>query len=71
MATPDICVVVGQRIRELRAEKGWSQQLLADHSELSREHVNKLETGQVEPGLRALERIALALDITLSALVER
>ena len=71
MATPDICAVVGQRIRELRMQRGWTQQLLADHADLTREHINKLETGQVEPGLRALERIASALDSTLCELVRR
>ena len=52
-------------------QRGWTQQLLADHADLTREHINKLETGQVEPGLRALERIASALNSTLCELLKR
>ena len=61
MAT-DICRRVGRRIAELRIGKGWSQQLLADHAELSREHIVRIENGQKELGIRTLERIAKALD---------
>jgi transcriptional regulator with XRE-family HTH domain len=58
----DICLRVGRTIRELRMGKGWSQQLLADHAQIAREHVCRIEDGQKEMGLRTLERIARALD---------
>ncbi|MGD0521159.1 MAG: helix-turn-helix transcriptional regulator [Terracidiphilus sp.] len=67
----DICVRVGRRIRELRKEKGWSQQLLADHAELERAHLSRLEEGRREAGLRVLERIARALDVDVEDLVRR
>lgn len=67
----DICVRVGRRIRELRQEKGWSQQLLADHAELERAHLSRLEEGKREAGLRVLERIARALDVEVEDLVRR
>ena len=67
----DICVRVGRRIRELRKEKGWSQQLLADHAELERAHLSRLEEGRREAGLRVLERIARALDVDVEDLVLR
>lgn len=38
-------------LRELRAEKGWSQQALADHLDVSRQTVNALETGKYDPSL--------------------
>jgi transcriptional regulator with XRE-family HTH domain len=69
MAT-DICITVGRRIRILRTEKGWTQQVLADHSELSREHLAELEAGNKEAGIRTLQRIASSLDRTLSQLLE-
>jgi transcriptional regulator with XRE-family HTH domain len=62
MAT-DICVRVGNTIRELRQAKGWSQQLLADHAQIERSHLTRLEEGRKEAGLRVLERIADALDV--------
>ncbi|WP_339741519.1 helix-turn-helix transcriptional regulator [uncultured Maricaulis sp.] len=39
------------RLRELRAELGWSQQVLADHLDVSRQTVNALETGKYDPSL--------------------
>ena len=70
MAT-DICVRVGNRIKELRQAKGWSQQLLADHAQIERSHLTRLEEGRKEAGLRVLERIALALDVEIEDLVRR
>lgn len=67
----DICARVGRRIKELRQEKGWSQQLLADHAELERAHLSRLEEGKREAGLRVLERIARALDVDVEDLVRR
>ena len=65
MAT-DICVRIGRRIRLLRTERGWTQAMLADHAELTREHLSELENGNKEIGARALERIAASLDKSLS-----
>lgn len=67
----DICARVGRKIQKLRRAKGWSQQLLADHAELERAHVSRLEQGKREAGLRALERIAIALDVGVEELVRR
>ena len=39
------------RLRELRAEQGWSQQALADHLDVSRQTINALETGKYAPSL--------------------
>jgi transcriptional regulator with XRE-family HTH domain len=39
--------------------------MLADHAELTREHLSELENGHKEIGARALERIAQAFDLTL------
>lgn len=70
MAT-DICVRVGRRIKELRRAKGWTQQLLADHAQIERSHLSRLEEAKREPGLRVLDRIATALDVEIEQLVKR
>jgi transcriptional regulator with XRE-family HTH domain len=64
MAT-DICVRIGRRIRVLRTERGWTQVMLADHAELTREHLSELENGHKEIGVRALEKIAEAFNVKL------
>lgn len=61
----DICVRIGRRIRVLRTARGWTQAMLADHSELTREHLSELENGKKEIGIRALDRISQALELTL------
>jgi putative transcriptional regulator len=38
-------------IRILRAERGWSQQELADKLDVSRQSVNAIETGKYDPSL--------------------
>ena len=38
-------------IRILRAERGWSQQQLADELDVSRQSVNAIETGKYDPSL--------------------
>jgi putative transcriptional regulator len=68
MAT-DICIRVGRKIRLLRAEKGWTQQLLADHAQLTREHLSELESGKKEAGLRMIQRIADALGVNPASLL--
>lgn len=45
------------RLRELRAERGWSQQKLAEELGVSRQTVNALETGKYAPSLPLAFRI--------------
>ena len=40
--------------------------MLADHAELTREHLSELENGHKEMGIRSLERIVEALEISLA-----
>jgi putative transcriptional regulator len=46
------------RLRELRAKRGWSQAELADRLEVSRQSVNAIETGKYDPSLPLAFRIA-------------
>lgn len=59
---------LGMRIRYLRREKGWSQEDLALEANVNKNYVSDLENGRRNPSLDILERIALALQITLSEL---
>ena len=49
---------MNNRLRELRAERGWSQADLAERLEVSRQSVNALETGKYDPSLPLAFRIA-------------
>ena len=61
---------VGQRIVELRSQKGWSQSDLARACNKDRQALEKLENGKVNPTIYSLLEIAKALDVSLSSLVK-
>jgi putative transcriptional regulator len=42
---------MNNRIRALRAERGWSQAELAEMLQVSRQSVNAIETGRYDPSL--------------------
>ncbi len=44
--------------------------MLADHAELTREHLSELENGHKEIGARALEKIACVLSLNLQQFFE-
>jgi len=46
------------RLRALRAERGWSQAELADRLDVSRQSVNAIETGKYDPSLPLAFKIA-------------
>ena len=62
----DVCVQVGDRIRQLRKKKGWRQIDLAQHSGVHEVHISDLERGVREVGLRNLAALARAFGLTLS-----
>jgi transcriptional regulator with XRE-family HTH domain len=62
----DICTRIGRRIRYLRLGRGMTQVILADHAQITREHLSELENGKKEIGVRVLERIVSSLGISLS-----
>jgi transcriptional regulator with XRE-family HTH domain len=63
----DICKRIGRRIRNLRLGRGMTQVMLADHAQITREHLSELENGKKEIGVRILERIVSSLGVSLSA----
>ena len=50
------------RIRELRAERGWTQAELGELLDVSRQTVNALETGRHDPSLTLAFEIAKVFD---------
>lgn len=56
------------RLRELRAERGWSQAELAQQLEVSRQSVNAIETGKYDPSLPLAFRIARMFGLPIEAI---
>lgn len=61
-------IPIGGRLRELRTERGLSQETLASHAGLSRQGIQKIENGSIHVRLSTLQQLALALDVTVADL---
>jgi transcriptional regulator with XRE-family HTH domain len=59
----------GTAVRHLREERGWSQEVLADHADLNRSYIGELERGQAIPSLLTLKKLSNALGVSLSNLL--
>jgi len=55
---------VGKRIKQIRNEKGLSQEKLALKAELDRTYLAGVEQGKRNPSLKSLEKIVCALEIS-------
>lgn len=62
---------IGKRIGELRRERGFSQEQLAEMALLNRVTLARYESGTIEPGVLAISRIADALSVSTDELLCR
>lgn len=62
---------MNNRLRVLRAERGWSQQDLAARLDVSRQSVNAIETGRYDPSLPLAFRIADVFGLPIEAIFLR
>lgn len=58
------------RIRDLRAERGWSQAALAEQLDVSRQTVNAIETGRYDPSLPLAFAIARVFGQPIEAIFQ-
>jgi putative transcriptional regulator len=61
---------MNNRLRILRAERGWSQADLAEKLEVSRQSVNAIETGKYDPSLPLAFKIARLFETAIEAIFE-
>jgi putative transcriptional regulator len=59
---------MNNRLKVLRAERDWSQAVLAEHLGVSRQTVNALETGRYDPSLPLAFKIARVFDLPIEAI---
>lgn len=62
---------MNNRIRVLRAEKGWSQADLAERVRVSRNSINAIENGRFDPSLPLAFRIADAFELTVEQVFDK
>lgn len=61
---------VGQRIRDIRASKGWTQEQVAHYLGCSRRRVNRVEQGITDFGLFELELLAQVFEVSIACFLE-
>jgi transcriptional regulator with XRE-family HTH domain len=64
----ELPVVLGNRIREMRRKKGFSQESFADHCHLHRTYMGGIERGEHNLTIQTALTIARGLGISLSKL---
>lgn len=69
MRDPNL-VILGGRIRELRKDRGLSQERLAELSDVHRNFIGFIERGERNVGVRTIIALAQALQISPAALFE-
>lgn len=67
----EIAKSIGQRIRNYRTKLGLSQEKLAELSGCHPTYIGQLERGEKNATLESIEKIAAALNISLSKLFEK
>lgn len=60
---------LGKRVRELRKERGLSQEKLAELASMHENHVRRIEGGTANPSYVVLVKLARALKVTLPELI--
>ena len=65
----DVCERVGENVRRLREKESLSQEALAFEAGMHRTYVSGIERGVRNPTVTVLERLAIALKVTMADLV--
>ncbi len=60
---------LAQRVRLLRTNRGWSQEVLAELSGLNRSYIGAVERAEHNIGLDNIERISVALETPIPVLL--
>lgn len=58
------------RLKVLRAERSWSQAVLGEKLEVSRQTINALETGKYDPSLPLAFKIARLFDQSIEEIFQ-
>jgi transcriptional regulator with XRE-family HTH domain len=66
----DLLILLGRRVHDLRAVKGWSQEEFAHVSGLHRTYIGQVERGEKNISFENLSKISAVLGVTLSGLLK-
>jgi putative transcriptional regulator len=58
------------KLKVLRAERDWSQAVLADKVGVSRQTINAIETGKYDPSLPLAFKLSKLFDLTIEEIFD-
>jgi transcriptional regulator with XRE-family HTH domain len=67
---PDALDGFAANLKRLRLERGWSQERVAEESDLSPSHVAKIERSEREPGVRTVAKLTIGMRVSAAELFE-
>lgn len=62
--------ILGEKIREFRIKKGFSQEELANEADIPLSQIGRIERGEINPTISSIYVIAQALGIDLKTLLD-
>ena len=62
--------LIGKRIKDLRVEKKYTQENIAEHLDISVSYISRIERAAVKISLETLIRVALFLEVSPTYLIE-
>lgn len=71
IAESEILKVFGEKVRQLRKQKDISQEELAHRADLHRTYIGMIERAEKNITLLNIEKIAIALNVSISDLLKR
>lgn len=69
MSTSETGMTLGERLKLLRRERGWSQDEFAHHAQIDGRQVSRYENGKVTPSIEVMIKIARAYNVSLDFLL--
>lgn len=66
----DLKTAIGQKVRALRNERGWSQEELAAHAETGISYVSEIENGKGNLTLQTFWQLAKAFEVEVKVLFD-
>ena len=70
MTEGELLKKIGQRIKDIRTEKGMPQMALAAELNYDNSNMSRLESGRVNPSISTLYKVSQALGVSLDELVK-
>ena len=61
---------LAKNLRQLRQDKGWSQEAFADEAGVHRTYISDLERGARNPTIMVVDKLATALGVTPGQLLD-